>query len=165
MHRILNKPLFMSTDISRAQRKESQQKEQHCHSILMQIQGCACELPCPSPKLHPDKTRHGRYTSPPQTMDLLTTQQIDSSFGKANPLSNTWTWQDPPGQAAHSWTGCPLLYQAESFFLLKGSSEAFLGAEPFQSIGKRHWSHKNLVFYINISIKLENFLETSKSRQ
>lgn len=50
MQRILNKPLFMTIDISRAQRKESQHKKQACHTI-MQIQGYACELPDPSQRL------------------------------------------------------------------------------------------------------------------
>ena len=72
----------------------------------------------------------------PQTMDLLTTQQIVSSFGKANPLSNTQTWQDPHKQAAHSWTGCLLLYQAETFLPLKGT-EAFSYAECFKQNGEK----------------------------
>lgn len=133
MHRSLNKPLFLTTDISSAQRKGSQQKRRHHHTILAQNQWCACELPWRPQKLHPEDTSEVHKSQ--QTTQLLTTRQTDLSFEKVNPLSN------PEHGRTHT-NGQPalrqdflFLYQAETFLPPKGT-EALLGAEPFEKWGK-----------------------------
>lgn len=147
MHRILNKPLFMTVDISRAQRKESQHKKQACHTILMQIQGYACELPHPSQKLCPEmkEMRYVRYTrhTPLQTTDHT-----------ANwlPFWKSQSTKQHPNMAGPTQIGSSLLQRMTfvvaswDLSLWQGLAKAVSDAEPFKQMGERYRSPNNLIF-------------------
>lgn len=145
MHRSLNKPLFLTTDISSAQRKGSQQKRRHHHTILAQNQWCACELPWRPQKLHPEDTSEVHKSQ--QTTQLLTTRQTDLSFEKVNPLSKPRTWQDPHKRAACSPAGLP--FSVPSWDLAPSERDwSLVRCRALWKMGKRYWSPKNHAFLL-----------------
>lgn len=138
MYRILNKPLFMTTDISSTQ---SQQEKQHYHITLIQIQGCANKLPCPSQKLYPRRQGIRGMPSPSTPQICRPCSKLALPLKKSVPQVTPKCGRTHTNRQPTSWQGFLLLNQAEIFLPLKG-------CRTLCKMRKRNQSHKNSVFLI-----------------